>query len=142
MNHNFQAIDVRVGVIASMNDALFCHNLIAVQEFHTELMQVLADARFGRLITLLEDGAYVAQFDEDAWWTIVDDLKGHLGSQWANSVGDSCDDQQSTLDAADEWVEENISNATRAKVVATGVVLYGFARMESMIHELGFAITA
>jgi hypothetical protein len=135
MNRNLQAF----GVIGTQHEVLF-RQLIPVQEFRTDLKQVLADARVGTLIERLEGGANLTQFDEDTWWTIVDDLKASLGSQCANMAGDSRDEQESALVAAETWVEDNISNTTRAKIVAAAVVLYGYAKAETMIRELSSAV--
>ncbi len=84
----------------------------------------------------------MTQFDEDTWWTIVDDLKAHLGSQCANMAGDSRDEQESALVAAETWVEDTISNTTRGKIVAAAVVLYGYAKTETLIRELSSAVAA
>ncbi|MGF6603257.1 hypothetical protein P3T23_008011 [Paraburkholderia sp. GAS448] len=138
MNRNLQAF----GVIGTQHEVLFSDQLIHVQEFRTDLKQAMADARVGTLIEHLEGGANVTQFDEDTWWTIVDDLKAYLGSQCANKAGDSRGEQESALVAAETWVEDNISNTTRAKIVAAAVVLYGYAKAETMIRELSSAVAA
>lgn len=140
MNRNIQAYGVRAGVMGALNPVLFSDQLIPVQEFRTELKQVMASARVDTLTEHLESRAHVTQFDEDTWWTIVDDLKAHLGSQCANMVVDSRDDQESLMVAAETWVEDNISNATRAMIVATAIVLYGYAKAETMIRELSSAV--
>jgi hypothetical protein len=137
MNRNLQAF----GVIGTL-EVLFSDQLIPVQEFRTELKQALANARVGTLIEHLESAANVTQFDEDTWWTIVDDLKAHLGSQCANMAGDSRDEQESALVAAETWVEDTISNTTRGKIVAAAVVLYGYAKTETLIRELSSAVAA
>jgi hypothetical protein len=137
MNRNLQAF----GVIGTL-EVLFSDQLVPVQEFRTELKCALANARVGTLIEHLESAANVAQFDEDTWWTIVDDLKAHLGSQCANMAGDSRDEQESALVAAETWVEDTISNTTRGKIVATAVVLYGYAKAETLIRELSSAVAA
>lgn len=138
MNRNLQAS----GVIGTHHEVLFSEQLIPVQEFRTELKQVLANSRVVTLIEHLESGAHVAQFDEDTWWTIVDDLKAHLGSRCANMAGDSREEQESALVAAETWVEDNISNHTRAKIVATAVVLYGYDKAETMIRDLSSVVAA
>src|SRR5579864_8332523 len=61
MNRNLQAF----GVIGTQPAVLFSDQLIHVQEFRTDLTQVLADARVGTLIEHLEGGANVTQFDEE-----------------------------------------------------------------------------
>ncbi|VVE16817.1 hypothetical protein [Pandoraea cepalis] len=138
MNRNLQAFCV----IRTQHEIVFGDQLILVQEFRTELKEALADASVVTLIEQLESGGNVAQFDEDTWWTIVDDLKAHLGSQCANMAGDSRDEQESALVAAETWVEENISNATRAEIVAAAVVHYGYSTAGTMIRELNSPVAA
>ncbi|PNE59609.1 hypothetical protein A8H39_00225 [Paraburkholderia fungorum] len=138
MNRNLQAF----GVIRTSHEVLFSDQMIPVQEFRTDLKQVLTNPRVDTLIEHLESGANVTQFDEDTWWTIVDDLKAHLGSQCANMAGDSRDEQESALVAAETWVEDNISHSSRARIVAVAVVLYGYAKAETMIRELSSAVAA
>jgi hypothetical protein len=142
MNRNLQAEGVCAGVVGVLNQILFSDQLLPVQEFRTELKHVLASARVARLTDRLESSANVSRFDEDMWWTVVDDLKARLGCQSANMVGDSRGDQESAMVAAETWVEDNISNTTRGTIVATAVVLYGYPAAEAMITELRSDVAA
>ncbi len=138
MNGNLQVS----GVIGTHLAAMVSVQLIPMHVFQTKLNQVLATPAVSRLVERLESGANAIQFDEDAYWTIVDDLKAYLGSQAANMVDDSRDEQELALVTAETWVEDNISNAGRTTIVGVAIVLYGYAKAESMIHELDAAAAA
>jgi hypothetical protein len=135
MNGNLQV----AGVIGTQHAAMVSVQLIPMHVFQTKLKQVLATAAVSRLLERLESGVNAIQFDEDVYWTIVDDLKAYLGSQAANMAGDPRDEQELALVTAETWVEDNISNAGRTTIVGAAIVLYGYAKTESMIHELDAA---
>lgn len=135
MNSNLQVS----GVIGTQHTGMFSVELILMHVFQTKLNQVLATAAVSMLVERIESGVNAVQFDEDVYWTIVDDLKDYLGSQAANMAGDSRDQQESSLVTAETWVEDNISNAGRTTIVGAAIVLYGYAKTESMIRELDAA---
>ncbi|UIF89447.1 hypothetical protein [Cupriavidus sp. UYPR2.512] len=130
------------GVVGTRHEAMFSAQLIPVQVFEAKLNQVLATTAISTLVARIESGASATQFDDDLWWTIVDDLKAYLGGQAANMAGDSRDEQDQALVTAESWVEDNISNASRSTIVGAAIVLYGYAKAETMIFELGAAVAA
>ncbi|WP_321908021.1 hypothetical protein [Burkholderia cepacia] len=138
MNRNLQAF----GIASSQHEVVFSDQLIPVQEFRTELDQVVVHGGVDKLLTHLTNGGNVTLFDKDTWWDIVDELKSYLGSKASNLCGDSISDQESAMVGAETWVEDNISCGPRAKIVATAVVLYGYAKAEAMIRGLSTAVAA
>lgn len=130
------------GAIGTRHAAMLSAQLIHTQVFQTKLNQVLASTVVANLVAHIGSGVSASQFDDDLWWTIVDDLKSHLGSQAANSAGDARCDQDHALVSAETWVEDNISNANRTTIVGAAIVLYGYDKARAMILELGAAVAA
>ncbi len=58
----------------------------------------------------------------------MSELKGHLSSKLANEVTD--DEASRTIDLAEMWVTENISNAETETRVAAAIALLGLEQFE------------
>lgn len=130
------------GIIGARHEAMCSVQLIPMHVFQTKLKQVLATSAVSTLVERIKNGANANQFDEDVWWTIVDDLKAYLGSEAANLAGDSRNEQDLALVTAETWVEDNVSNACRTTIVGVAIVLYGYVKAESMIDEINAAVGA
>jgi hypothetical protein len=110
--------------------AMFKQELNEIANRHADLIKTL-DAEIAH-------SGRERRFDDLVTWNVIDEIKGALGAASANDLSDEdADDDMAVddcLDAADTFVSEHVSGASRPTIIASSIWLYGDAEATRMIR--------
>lgn len=67
----------------------------------------------------------IGEIAEEAHWDLIDEMKGHLGSEAANGSSEDDKDQDEAISRAETWVTANCSDGGIKEDVAMALWLRG-----------------